>query len=123
MIDPNDTLAGLGIKVSTLIAGFSGGLMYYYLEGSKKVEKSYIGRALDSFVSGVMGSLMAVYVAPLILHYWQVDPTAVEVQTGVGFLVGMTGIFIGHGIIRIMANWAKNPFIPGKFTPPNGDDK
>ena len=114
MADPIDLLAALGIKVSTLIAGFSGGIVYYYLEGSKKIEKSYAGKAFDTFVSGFVGSVMAVYVAPLGLLWFKVPSDAVEIQTGAGFVVGITGIYIGHGVIRLAANWSKNPTIPGR---------
>lgn len=112
MIDQNDLLAQLGIKISTLIAGFSGGIAYYYFEGSKRVQRSYFGRVIDTLVSGFVGSLMAVYVAPLILYYWKVPPNEINIQTGAGFIVGLTGIHIGHGIIRFVAGWSRNPFIP-----------
>lgn len=118
MVDP-DLLSQLGIKISTLIAGFSGGIAYYYFEGSKKIERSYIGRALDTFVSGTIGSFMAVYLAPLFLRYFNFEDD-VSIQTGAGFIVGLTGIHIGHGLIRLAAAWAKNPFAPKRSL---GDDE
>lgn len=111
-IEPIDLFTQLGIKVSTLIAGFSGGIAYYYFEGSKKIQRSYVGRTVDTLVSGTVGSFMAVYLAPLFLLYFNFEPTDVNIQTGAGFIVGLTGIHIGHGLIRLAAAWSKNPFIP-----------
>ena len=112
MTEPVDLLAQLGIKISTLIAGFSGGIAYYYFEGAKKIQRSYAGRAVDTIVSGTVGSFMAVYLAPLFLRYFDFEPSDVSIQTGAGFLVGLTGIHIGHGLIRLAAAWSRNPFLP-----------
>lgn len=114
MIDPTDQLAVLGIKVSTMIAGFSGGLVFAYLEGTKKINESRGKRILDSITSGIIGSIMAVYIAPLGLLWFRVSEDALEIQTGAGFITGMTGIYIGHGLIRIAAGWSKNPTLPGR---------
>jgi len=121
MADAPDLLAQLGIKVSTLVAGFSGGIAYYYFEGSKRIERSYVGRAVDTLVSGTIGSFMAVYLAPLALEYFHVKAEETNIQTGAGFLVGLTGIHIGHGLIRLAAAWSRRPFLPSRDNP--GDDE
>lgn len=120
MADSPDVLAQLGIKISTLIAGFSGGIAYYYFEGSKRIERSYVGRAVDTLVSGTIGSFMAVYLAPLALEYFHVKAEEVNIQTGAGFLVGLTGIHLGHGLIRLAAAWSKNPFVITRKLPGGG---
>jgi hypothetical protein len=110
MPDPvTEQLALLGIKTSTLIAGFSGGLAHHYLVGGKKMNLSRFGRTLDAFASGGVGSFFAVYLAPLFLHYYKFPRNDVEISTGVGFVVGIIGLYIGHGLIRLAAGWADKP--------------
>jgi Na+/H+ antiporter NhaC len=115
MPDPvTEQLALLGIKTSTLIAGFSGGLAHYYLVGGKNVAKSPTARALDALMMGGVGSFFAIYIAPLVLHYYSFPREDVEISTGIGFIVGLTGLYIGHGIVRLAAGWAEKPSIPPK---------
>lgn len=116
MPDPiTEQLALLGIKTSTLIAGFSGGLAHHYLVGNKKVAKSALGSALDALASGGVGSFFAVYLAPLVLHYYKFPKDDVEISTGVGFVMGVVGLYIGHGLIRLAAGWADKPTLPPKL--------
>lgn len=115
MPDPvTEQLALLGIKTSTLIAGFSGGLAHYYLKGGSKVEKSRIARAFDAMAMGGVGSFFAIYIAPLVLRYYKFPKDEVEISTGIGFIVGLTGLYIGHGLVRLAAGWAEKPSLPPK---------
>lgn len=113
MGDPlTDQLALLGIKTSALIAGFSGGLSHYYLKGAHKTDRSLGWRIMDAMTMGGVGSFFAMYLAPLAVKYYNLDKTDLEITTGVGFIVGMLGVYIGQGLIRFAAGWAEKPTLP-----------
>jgi hypothetical protein len=108
-----DALSQLGIKLSTLVSGFAGGMFYYYINGSKQSKINLVQTVLEAVISGMMGGIFAVYMTPLAMWYFSI-PNSVEISAGAGFVVGLIGFVAGRGIVRLVEKWAKDPYIPTK---------
>ena len=81
----------LGIKVSTLVAGFAGGLVSMAFM-PPSAPKSQV------FFSVLVGCLSAGWVTPLALYKFDFPP---QIENGIGFLIGLTAMSLIPYILRI----------------------
>jgi len=103
-VDPLQSI--LGVKATHLLAGMAGGTVRAFLAG---------GTVLSSTASVVVGSLTAAYMTtPIYFLATAYAPVPAEDSTehAVGFLVGLTAMFLCEGVLRAAKGWSKNPTLP-----------
>jgi len=110
----------LGLKIYLLVAGFVGGLVSAYIRGLRKDREHWLVRLTDHLGSGLVGAACSGYIAPGAIRWWNLPTDVIEYQTLIGFVFGVSGLFIGHGIIRVAVGWSRNPNIP-MIKPPGGE--
>lgn len=108
-----DPLDKLGIKLYLLIAGFAGGIVAGSLRQPRDGDRWH-NRVIDTVISAIVGSLMSVYLAPFAIHWWNLPTSDISIQTGIGFLFGITGMVVASGIMKYAHQWARNPHIGNK---------
>lgn len=95
-----DPLAGIGIKLSHLIAGLAGGSVRYLLAG---------GSWVSAVASVVIGSLTAAYmtvpVYAILVPYVPTAP-AQQAEHATGFLVGLTAMVLCEGVMKRARAWS-----------------
>ncbi len=99
----------LGISISHLIAGGLGGLVRVLTRPDqswlRRSGGAFAGAALAGFATPVVGPIAATLLAK-----WNVPPEAVA---GVcGFLLGLTGLSLCEGAIRLAERWRDDPKVP-----------
>ena len=104
MIDP--LFAFLGIKSSHAVGGVAGGTVRYLIVG---------GNYLAGLASATVGLITAAWLTPsfyfaFIKFYptWN-DPS---MEGSIGFLLGLTGMVICEGFMKLARRWAANPSVP-----------
>ncbi len=109
---PPDPISILGIKVVHLVAGALGGVV----RSITRPDISWPRR----IVTGIAGALVAGYGTPLaapFLWRWLPEDVAGRVSFGeieglAGFVLGLTGLSIADGLMRLAQRWRDHPTIP-----------
>lgn len=117
---PPDPIAFLGVKVVHIVAGLMGGMV----RAITRPDISW-GRRVGT---GIVGALVAGYgtpiAAPMIWHWLPDHVTARltygEVEGLAGFVLGLTGLSLADGAVRMAREWRDNPTFPPRFPPPKG---
>lgn len=101
MAEPASTtvLAGVVVKFSTLIAGFTGGL----------VSLSYLRTMTiyQIYVSLLIAVSFAQYFTPAAIHLCRINP---EYNDGTAFLIGLVSLQILPGFLALGRKFGENPF-------------
>lgn len=97
-------LASVGIDPSHLFAGLSGAFTRTVIQGKRLTWEIISG----SFV----GALCAIYLSPMIGRWMGLELTDIAVNNGLAFAIGMIGLSLAEGLVRIAQRWANNPKLP-----------
>jgi hypothetical protein len=92
-------LASMGIDPAHFTAGFAGAFVRSVIQG-KRLTASSISYVL-------VGALCATYVSPLIVLYGGIAATP-----GLAFGIGLIGMSLAEGVVKLAHRWAANPKIP-----------
>ncbi|WP_068312581.1 hypothetical protein [Polycladidibacter hongkongensis] len=104
MSDPIQAL--LGLKIMHLIAGLCGGLVRVIVHPRASLANT-IGAT-------VVGALVAGYLTPVVapvLERW-LGPTDAGVEGATGFMLGMCGLALSEGLIKLARRWRDDPTLP-----------
>lgn len=97
-------LAAIGINPAHFFAGLAGAIVRIAIQGKKFTFE---------LVSGAFaGSLCAVYLAPLVARWLGLDLLDAAANSGLAFVLGMIGLSIAEGLVRVAQRWAANPKLP-----------
>lgn len=97
-------LAAIGINPAHFFAGLAGAIVRIAIQGK---------RFTFEVVSGAFaGSLCAVYLAPLVARWLGLDLLDAAANSGLAFVLGMIGLSIAEGLVRVAQRWAANPKLP-----------
>lgn len=97
-------LAAIGINPAHFFAGLAGAIVRIAIQGKKFTFE---------VVSGAFaGSLCAVYLAPLVARWLGLDLLDAAANSGLAFVLGMIGLSIAEGLVRVAQRWAANPKLP-----------
>lgn len=97
-------LAAIGINPAHFFAGLAGAIVPIAIQGKKFTFE---------VVSGAFaGSLCAVYSAPLVARWLGLDLLDAAANSGLAFVLGMIGLSIAEGLVRVAQSWAANPKLP-----------
>ena len=111
MSEPLQTF--LGVKLAHLVAGFFGGLVRAIINPN--------GSKAYAFGATIVGTVTAGYLTPiavpLVERYF--GPSADGVEGAVGFLMGLCGLAITEGAVKLARRWKDNPTLP-KLPPGKG---
>lgn len=95
----------LGVKLAHLVAGFFGGLVRAIIHPDRSITYT-IGAT-------IVGALTAGYLTPVALplaeRWFGSDPSF---GGSVGFVVGLCGIALTDGIVKMAKRWRENPSLP-----------
>lgn len=97
-------LAGIGINVSHLIAGLAGAFVRTVIQGKKLTWEVVSG----SFV----GAFCAIYMTPLLMKWAELNQADGDLNNGIAFAIGMLGVSLAEGAVRLAQRWASNPKLP-----------
>lgn len=96
-------LAAMGIDPAHFIAGLAGAFVRSIIQGKKLTWE------LISFV--VVGALCATYLTPLVVIYLAIANTP-----GLAFGIGLIGMSVAEGAVKLAQKWAANPKLPTSDT-------
>ncbi|CDZ31232.1 Hypothetical protein NGAL_HAMBI490_61110 [Neorhizobium galegae bv. officinalis] len=64
-------------------------------------------------VSGsLVGTLCAVYLTPLIGKWAQFDMADISTNNAMAFAIGIIGLSLAEGLVKLAQRWAANPKLP-----------
>ncbi len=94
-------LTSIGVNPAHLFAGLAGAFVRMFIQGKKLTTE---------VISGSFGgALCAVYLAPLLAQWLNITDAAAN--GGLAFAIGMIGLSLAEGFVRIAQRWANNPRI------------
>ena len=94
-------LTSIGISPSHLFAGLAGAFVRVVIQG---------GALTWAVVSAsIVGALCAIYLTPIIGLWLGLNMANLAMNNGLAFGIGMIGMSLAEGIVRMAQNWAKNP--------------
>lgn len=97
-------LTSIGINPAHLIAGIAGAIVRAVIQGKK------LTWDLISYV--LVGALCATYLTPVVVMYFGIAAT-----NGLAFGIGLIGMSIAEGAVKLAQKWAANPKLPKNTTP------
>ncbi|NTF34272.1 hypothetical protein [Rhizobium skierniewicense] len=97
-------LVSVGINPAHFFAGAAGALVRVAIQGKKFT--------FEIFTGAFAGSLCAVYLAPLVARWIGLNPIDAAANGGLAFVLGMIGLSIAEGLVRVAQRWAANPKLP-----------
>ncbi len=92
----------LGVKLSLLVSGILGGVVRPMVLGG-----GWMASFFSAFAGGVASAYFTVPITYSKMNYLDIP------EGTVGFIVGLTGMSLCEGIIRIGRIWARKPVLPG----------
>ena len=103
----------LGVKLAHLVAGFFGGLVRAVINPN--------GSTTYTVGATICGTLTAGYLTPiafpLMVRYFGASVAGID--GAVGFLMGLCGLAIAEGFVKLARRWKDNPSLP-RFPPRKG---
>ncbi|WP_057466129.1 hypothetical protein [Pseudovibrio sp. POLY-S9] len=112
MSDP--LYAFLGIKLVHVSAGFFGGLVRAIVSSREERDGSRLMWISRSVGTAIVGALFAGHltpiVAPAISAWFGAQGEGVEGATG--FVLGLCGLALSEGLIKLARRWRENPRLP-----------
>lgn len=97
-------LTSIGINPAHLFAGVAGAFVRAVIQGKKLTWE------LVSFV--LVGALCATYLTPVVVAYLGIAAT-----NGLAFGIGLIGMSLAEGAVKLAQKWAANPKLPKDTTP------
>ncbi|AEV37575.1 hypothetical protein PSE_3067 [Pseudovibrio sp. FO-BEG1] len=106
--------AFLGIKLVHVSAGFFGGLVRAIVSSKEERKDGWLLWLLRTVGTAIVGALFAGHLtpiaAPFISSWSNVRDASVEGATG--FVLGLCGLALSEGLVKIARRWRENPKIP-----------
>lgn len=96
-------LTSIGINPAHLIAGIAGAVVRAVIQGKKLT--------LDLISYVLVGALCATYLTPVVVMYFGIAAT-----NGLAFGIGLIGMSIAEGAVKLAQKWAANPKLPKDTT-------
>lgn len=101
-------LVSIGINPTHLSAGLAGSLVRSFITSTKS--------KWEIFTGSLVGSLSAVYLTPIVVAWFNMDATQLSSTNGIAFGIGMTGMSLAEGAVRMAQRWAANPKLPTEIS-------
>jgi hypothetical protein len=99
----------LGLSLTHLAAGAIGGVV----RGLTRPEQSWLRRTAGAIAGAFASGFGTPVVAPIVAAWLNGYGAPAEAVAGVtGFLLGLTGLSICEGAIRLADRWKQNPKLP-----------
>ncbi|PDS75445.1 hypothetical protein [Rhizobium sp. L43] len=97
-------LLSIGINPTHFVAGVAGaGVRSLLNKGASKWEK---------ISGGFVGTFCAVYLTPLFVQWMNLDATNLSTTNAVAFGIGIIGMSLAEGAVRMAQNWSEKPRLP-----------
>lgn len=96
-------LTSIGINPAHLIAGVAGAFVRAIIQGKKLTWE------LVTFV--LVGALCATYLTPVVVMYLGVAAT-----NGLAFGIGLIGMSLAEGVVKLVHRWSINPRLPTEIS-------
>ncbi|WP_368517438.1 hypothetical protein [Rhizobium sp.] len=104
MYDPiTPFLISIGINPTHLTAGAAGSFVRSLLTKGKSRWEVLSG--------GLVGMFCAAYLTPIVVQWFNFDAGQISSTNGIAFGVGMIGMSLAEGAVRLAQRWANNPRI------------
>jgi len=94
-------LTALGINPAQLFAGLSGAFV------RTVIQREPLTWALAS--ASMVGALCAIYLTPIIGLWLGLNLTDLAMNNALAFGIGMIGMSLAEGLVRMAHNWSRNP--------------
>lgn len=101
-------LNSFGINLSHAIAGLAGATVRVIIDRVRPLKAM--------LTNGFVGVALAVYLTPIILHYFFAIPVDVTIANSIAFGIGMLGMYVFEGVLKLLRKWANNPKLPKAAT-------
>ncbi|KAB2863786.1 MAG: hypothetical protein F9K43_18635 [Bauldia sp.] len=109
MPQPPD-LSYFGVNLLHFVAGAIGGL----IRGLSRPDQGWPRRAVASLIGAFTAGYGTPVVAPVAIAQLAGYGVTVDAAAGlIGFLLGLAGLSICEGVIRLARRWRDNPRLPG----------
>jgi hypothetical protein len=104
-MDPLQTW--IGVKSTNLLGGMAGGAVYAILvKGTRSESFGYV------IVGTATAAYLTVPVYAVSLKYLPVLPVDNATENAIGFLLGVTAMYLCRTAINMVRKWSKSPIIP-----------
>ncbi|MBM7323870.1 hypothetical protein [Brucella anthropi] len=101
-------LISMGINPSHVFAGLSGALVRTFIMGKRWTWETLMG--------SLVGALCAIYLTPLIGTWLGLNLLDLSVNNALAFALGMLGLSLAEGLVRLAQRWANNPKLPVRLS-------
>ena len=64
----------------------------------------------------MIGTFCAVYMTPLVVHWAELDVSNLSTTNAVAFGIGLIGMSLAEGFVRIAERWAEKPRLPDELS-------
>lgn len=100
-------LASIGLNPSHIFAGLAGAFTRTVVQGKKLTWE---------IVSGsIVGTLCAAYMTPIVASWLVALGFDLQSTNGIAFGIGLIGMSIAEGLVKLAQKWSQNPVIGDKF--------
>lgn len=99
-------LTSIGINPAHLFAGLAGAFVRAVIQG-KKLTWSLVSTV-------IVGALCATYLTPVVVLYLGIAAT-----NGLAFGIGLIGMSLAEGVVKLGHKWAANPKLPKEASTTN----
>lgn len=96
-------LIAIGINPTHLAAGLAGSIVRAMLTKARS--------KWEMFSVSIVGMFCATYLTPIIVKWIALDA---DTTNGVAFGIGLIGMSLAEGFVRMAQNWSVNPRLPGE---------
>jgi hypothetical protein len=97
-------LENLGINPAYLTAGVAGAVVHSLIIKGNSV--------FEAVSKAVVGTFCAIYLTPLFVQWMGLDTALMTTTNAVAFGIGVLGMSLAEGAIRMAQNWSVNPRLP-----------
>ncbi|MGF6155810.1 phage tail tape-measure protein [Ensifer sp. KUDG1] len=97
-------LTSVGINPAHLLAGLAGALVRAFIQGNRCWYEVVMG--------SIVGALCAIYLSPVIGGWIGLNMLDLATNNGLAFAIGMIGLSLAEGAVRLAQRWAANPRLP-----------
>jgi len=101
-------LISIGINPTHLTAGLAGSFVRSVITTGKN--------RWEILTGSLVGTLSAVYLTPIVVSWFSLDASALSSTNGIAFGIGMIGMSLAEGGVRIAQRWANNPRLPNEIS-------
>lgn len=101
-------LISIGINPSHVFAGLSGALVRTFIMGKRWTWETLMG--------SLVGALCAIYLTPITGKWLGLNLEDLSINNALAFALGMLGLSLAEGAVRLAQRWADNPKMPTRLT-------